>query len=91
MNATKNITSNTSAPKPVEKIVNVTKAVNITKNDTQVALKTEQKSKSQVKSSLHAAVQNMKKALQPTEEKEQFVVKKPEIKKFNRDLVGRSL
>lgn len=41
MNATKNITSNTSAPKPVEKIVNVTKAVNITKNDTQVALKTE--------------------------------------------------
>lgn len=33
----------------------------------------------------------MKKALQPTEEKEQFVVKKPEIKKFNRDLVGRSL
>lgn len=43
MNATKNITSNSSANKTVEKNVtiatNVTKAVNITKNDTQVALK----------------------------------------------------
>jgi hypothetical protein len=89
MNATKNVTSNiTSAPKPVEK--NVTKAVNITKNNTHVV---QTKSKAMVKSSIHAAVQNMKNALQPTDEIKQAVLaKKPENKKFtNRENVGRSL
>ena len=70
----------------------MTKAVNTSKNSTQVV-----QQKSKVKSAIHAAVQNMKKALQSTgEEKAAPVVeKKPtnaEEKKFtNREKVGRSL
>lgn len=97
MNATKNITSNSSANKTVEKNVtiatNVTKAVNITKNDTQVALKVQQKSKAVMKSKLHAAVQNMKNSLQPTNEVKDTTQKKPDQKKMftNRENVGRSM
>ena len=97
MNATKNITSNSSANKTVEKNVtvasNLTKAVNISKNDTQVGLKVQQKSKAVMKSKLHAAVQNMKSALQPTNEVKDTTQKKPDQKQIftNRENVGRSM